>query len=413
MNSIKNRLEMKNKSILIFGAGKIGRSFIGQVFGLSGYEVIFADFNLEIVHLLNERKSYPVIIKGEKEEIIQVPNVRAVSGLDEAQLVREISEASILAISVGKNALEKVIPVIGEGLKLRHQVHPDCSLDIIIAENMPSANDFISEKLLSMLPSNYPFNRLVGIVETNISKMVPMMPKKVEQADPLLVYSEPYITLIVDRKGFKNPIPGIKGLSAKGNIKAWVDRNTYIHDLGYAAAAFYGYYKYPGMKYLYEVLGNMDALCFTIEVMEQSAHTLSHEYPDEFKIGDLFNHIKDLISRFRNKALGDTVFRIGCDLQRKLGKDDRVVGAIRLAQKHNYRFNKILETLVYGLLFRATEDSGVMYPGDQAMAVQIEGGLRNVLNEVCGFDLNFDKQLIGKIEELYELKLILLQNEQR
>nr|HMM19029.1 mannitol-1-phosphate 5-dehydrogenase [Petrimonas sp.] len=59
---------MEKKSILIFGAGKIGRSFIGQLFGLSGYEVVFSDIDVELVALLNLKKSYNIVIKGDKEE---------------------------------------------------------------------------------------------------------------------------------------------------------------------------------------------------------------------------------------------------------------------------------------------------------------------------------------------------------
>ena len=58
---------MEKRSVLIFGAGKIGRSFIGQLFGLSGYEVVFSDIDAELVNLLNCKKSYTVVIKGEKE----------------------------------------------------------------------------------------------------------------------------------------------------------------------------------------------------------------------------------------------------------------------------------------------------------------------------------------------------------
>ena len=39
---------------------------------------------------------------------------------------------------------------------------------------------------------------------------------------------------------------------------------------------------------------------------------------------DLEDHIDDLIYRFRNKALQDTIFRVGQDLTRKLSYDDRL-----------------------------------------------------------------------------------------
>jgi len=52
---------MSDKIIVIFGAGKIGRSFIGQLFGLSGYEVVFVDIDQKMVDELNRRNCYPVV----------------------------------------------------------------------------------------------------------------------------------------------------------------------------------------------------------------------------------------------------------------------------------------------------------------------------------------------------------------
>src|SRR5690606_4117632 len=106
------------------GAGKIGRSFIGQIFGLSGFEVVFSDVDATLINELNKQKSYRVTIKSEVEETLIIPNVRAVSGFDRTQVVKEISGASILAVCVGKNALEKIIPVIAEGLQMKLAEHP-------------------------------------------------------------------------------------------------------------------------------------------------------------------------------------------------------------------------------------------------------------------------------------------------
>lgn len=108
---------MCEKSVLIFGAGKIGRSFIGQLFGQSGYEVIFVDIDQKLVDELNHRKSYPVVIKGKREETILVKNFRAVPGLDKNAVINEIAKASVMAVSVGKNAVGKIIPVIAGGGK--------------------------------------------------------------------------------------------------------------------------------------------------------------------------------------------------------------------------------------------------------------------------------------------------------
>lgn len=392
---------MPNKTILIFGAGKIGRSFIGQLFGLSGYKVVFSDVDHEIVNALNERKRYPVVIKGEKEETLLVPNVRAVSGLDQARVVREVAQASVLAVSVGKNDLEKVIPLIGEGLKLRYQLTPDRPLDIIIAENMRSASEFILEKLSSCLPAGYPLDQLVGLVETSIGKMVPIMSQADLERDPLMVFAEPYNSLIVDKKGFKGAIPDVKGLAPKENIKAWVDRKAFIHNLGHAAAAYCGAYKYPEASYVYEVLDDPEVFGFVREAMFQSASILQTLYSNDFSMEDLEAHMDDLLHRFRNKALKDTIFRVGQDRLRKLESDDRFAGIIRLAISLGMNYDKILKAMAYAFYFQATDENGRKSDQDILFDKYRSKGIEFTLQKVCGFDPLKDKKLIAEFETYY------------
>lgn len=392
---------MENKSILIFGAGKIGRSFIGQLFGLSGYEVVFSDVDLGMVNALNERKSYKVVIKGEKEETLLISNVRAVNGLDREAVIKEVSQASVLAVSVGKDALAKVIPTIGEGLKLRYQSNPDWPLNIIIAENMRSASEFIYQKLLSCLPEDYPIDRLVGLVETSIGKMVPIMSKADLELDPLAVFAEPYNNLIVDKKGFKGTIPDVKGLAPKENIKAWVDRKAFIHNLGHATAAYCGNVMHPQATFIYEVLADPDVYRFTKAVMDQAAAILQALYPNDFSFEDLQAHINDLLFRFQNKALKDTIFRVGQDRPRKLGPDDRFVGVIRLAMSLGLDYDMILKAMAYAFYFNATDENGNKAAQDILFDNYHSKGVEFTLHEVCGFDPIKDEKLIREFSPFY------------
>jgi mannitol-1-phosphate 5-dehydrogenase len=112
------------------------------------------------------------------------------------------------------------------------------------------------------------------------------------------------------------------------------------------------------------------------------------------------NTSSDLLSRFQNRALGDTIFRVGCDLPRKLGPNDRLVGAIRLAQEMNYLTIKYLYALVCGCRFRATDENGKMHPGDEKFSRLYQTGLRNVLSKICGFDEIKDSELIEEAEKM-------------
>jgi mannitol-1-phosphate 5-dehydrogenase len=391
-----------DKRILIFGAGKIGRSFIGQLFGQSGYNVVFCDIDQDLVNELNRRKSYPVVIKGKTDKTIFVENVRAVSGLDRDTVIKEVAKASIMAISVGKNALKKIIPVIAEGLKRRQKLTPDRPLDIIIAENMRSAGEYIRSGLAELLPENYPLDNLVGLVETSIGKMVPIMTDEELKNDPLLIFAEPYNTLILDKRGFKGQIPEVKGLSPKENMKAWVDRKAFIHNLGHATAAYVGNFYHPEAKYIFEVLADKKILETTRKTMLQAAEILVSHYPNDFTLNDLEEHIDDLLSRFQNRALKDTVFRVGQDLPRKLGIDDRFAGIIQMAQKKQLKYDRILNAMAHGFFFGKTDEHGKLNPRDVLFLETLkEKGVEETLTTLCGFHPERNRHLLNELKILY------------
>jgi mannitol-1-phosphate 5-dehydrogenase len=312
----------ENKLVL-FGAGKIGRSFIGQLFGLSGYEVVFVDINNKLIDELNAKREYKVIIKSdETDRILLIKNVRGVHFDDAEKLKKEFSDATLSAISVGQQGLTAAIELIAQGLINRYEKHGEWPIDIIIAENMRNADSFILENLKKQLPGGFPVENMVGLIETSIGKMVPIMSRSDMEADRLQIFAESYNSLIVAKNGFKNPIPDVKDLAPKENIKAWVDRKLFIHNLGHAVVAYLGFKKNPQWIFIFEALEDREVFLATRHAMLQSAAILVELYPEEFTVQQLEDHIDDLLKRFQNKALGDTIFRVGCDLYRKLSADE-------------------------------------------------------------------------------------------
>jgi len=375
-----------NKKMVIFGAGKIGRSFIGQLFSRGGYEVVFIDSNIPVIDELNLRHKYKVIIKSDHDEIIWVDHVRGVRANYEDEVAGEIATAGIIAVSVGQAGLPSIMPLLAKGLLKRFQLDPACPLDIIIAENLRNGSDYFRVNLQNLLPGDYPLNRLAGLVETSIGKMVPIMQKKDIAEDILQIFAEPYNTLILDKQAFKNPVPAIEGLAPKENMKAWVDRKLFIHNLGHATSAYLAFVQNPEYIYLYEALANVRIYTAVRETMLQAANILKVKYPGEFTDESLTGHVDDLLLRFQNRSLGDTIFRVGCDLIRKFAPEDRIAGAIRLAVELGLPYGRILYALVCGSRFRAKDEQGHMLKDDLKFSKIYAEGIDAILTRVCGFN---------------------------
>ncbi|MDX1285101.1 MAG: hypothetical protein R3182_08820, partial [Draconibacterium sp.] len=232
-------------------------------------------------------------------------------------------------------------------------------------------------------------------------KMVPIMTQKDLAEDPLRIFAEEYNSLPLAAKGFKNHLPEVKGLKYITNIKAWVDRKSLIHNLGHAAAVYFGFQEEPKEKLLWKVLANKKVFDKTRATMLQSANILLHKYPYNFTMTDLEEHVDDLLGRFQNKALNDSVYRVGCDLYRKLRKDDRLSGAIKLATILGQPYDLILKALVAGFYFRATDESGQLFPKDKLFAEELEQkGFEMMFTKITGFTEVFHAEIINKAKEI-------------
>jgi mannitol-1-phosphate 5-dehydrogenase len=302
-------------------------------------------------------------------------------------VVSELANAGIAAVAVGLNGIKGIFPLLSKGLEERFRSFGKKPIDLIIAENMRNADFYFHAELKKLLPLTFPLYSMLGLIETSIGKMVPIMQNKYLHNDCLRIFAEPYNTLILNKKAFKNPIPSIEGLAPKENIKAWVDRKLFIHNLGHAAVAYIGYSTDQNYRYLYEALANSKVYQSVKDAMLQASEILLHKYPGEFKREDLIEHIEDLLMCFQNKHLGDTLFRVGSDLFRKLGPEDRLSGAIKDAMEFHLPYDKILYVLFCACHFQAKNEDGKMTEMDKEFQNCYSRNFSAVLKEVCGFTI--------------------------
>jgi mannitol-1-phosphate 5-dehydrogenase len=370
--------------IVVFGAGNIGRSFVGQLFARAGYRVVFVDVDQALVGALNHEGRYRVEIRDRKPETIWVDGVSAIDGRDTDAVAKELTTADIAATAVGPSALPNIYPAIAAGLLLRQEAGA-APLDIIICENLRNAAEAFASGLRALLPRNFPLAQSVGLIETSIGKMVPIMPEEVRRQDPLLLYAEAYNTLILDAKAFRNPIPDVPGLDPKQNMAAYVDRKAFIHNCGHAACAYLGYLANRAWVYTWEAVSEQSVQETTRRAMWESARALIRRYPDEFTEANQRDHIEDLLSRFGNEALGDTIYRVGRDLPRKLSREDRMIGALLMDAGEGVPAPFTTLATAAGFLFRAADEHGEMLPADARFSQDLASkGIEWALAEVCG-----------------------------
>jgi mannitol-1-phosphate 5-dehydrogenase len=374
------------EKLVQLGAGNIGRSFVGQIFSRAGFEVVFVDIDRNIIDALNERGSYTVEVKDREPESIVVENVRGVDGRDVTAVAEELATCRIAATAVGPTALPHVYPSIAAGLARRTALGSG-PLDIIICENMRGAAEAMYEGVAEHLPTDFPVREMLGASETSIGKMVPIMHEADRARDPLLVFAEAYNTLICDGAAFLNPVPDVPELDPKRNMKPYVDQKLFVHNLGHALCAYLSHLEAPELVLTWEAVEHPRIGAAVRAGMTESTTALIAAYPEEFNEANQGELVDDLISRFGNHALGDTIYRVGRDVQRKLGRQDRIIGAARFDARHGVSAPYTCLCAAAGMRFRATDENGDMYEKDREFAARVyPRGPEHVLREVSQLD---------------------------
>lgn len=313
---------------LMYGAGNIGRGFIGQVFSQAGYQVTFVDIDTKIVDEFNRRKSYPVNIVGNEPKTLEISNICAINGMDSQAVVNAICECDLMATSLGAAALERVAPIIAQGFAKRMDAGGS-PLNILICENLKDSahllHDWITKSIdpshISQIYDN------LGLVEAAISRMVPVNVNE----DILAIDVEKYDFLPIDCAAFKGEVPSIPQLVPYTPFSFYEDRKLYLHNMGHAVCGYLG--NIYGYKYIWEAISDPWIRLLVQNAMTESASMLSVEYSQRFST--IFNHGENLICRFQNKALGDTCERVTRDPMRKLATSDRLIAPLKNCYKND------------------------------------------------------------------------------
>ena len=378
-----------NMKAVMYGGGNIGRGFIGATLSQSGYEVTFIDVAEPVVRALQEKHCYPVrYVSSEGYEDVRIENVTAVNGNDTEAAAEVIAACDIMATAVGARILKFIVPNIVEGLRRRWS-RTEAPLNIIICENLNDANKILEGMLKEQLSEEEKkiFDARVGLVEASIGRMVPVQTEEMKDGDPMRVCVERYGFLPVDKAAFKGAVPEIKNMVPFEPFDFFIKRKLFIHNMGHATCAYLG--DLLGLTYIYEAIAVPEIRIIVQNAMLESALALSKRYGAS--LADLQLHITDLLGRFTNAALKDTCQRVGGDPARKLGPDDRLIGAAKLAM-----------------------DQGVT---PAYMAIGAAAGLRRYIAEMEGMEQSLDaaSQVLTQVSKLPEengLRTLILENYQ-
>ena len=366
---------------LHFGAGNIGRGFIGKTLSESGFNVVFSDINQDIVDAINYNKEYSVkTIGADQDKIVNVKKVSAINS-NNPNIVKIIASVDLITTAVGPSALEKIAHIIICGIIFKITNKSIKPLNIIACENKIKASSFLKKEVLKKLPIKYHdyLNEYIGFIDCSIDTIIPLVQNK----DSLFLIAEDFKEWIVNVTQFKGIVPKIIDIQMSNNLNAFIERKLFTLNTGHAIAAYLGLIKQ--YKTIQKAISDHRIRIIVKCAMEESGSVLIKRY--NFKKDDHISYIKKIFLRFENPFLSDKLERIARNPLQKLGREERLIKPFLGAIKYQLPHSNLTKGIAAALHYQNPNDFESM----QIFSSIKQKGLKNTLLDICNLPVNSEE----------------------
>ncbi len=331
-----------------FGAGNIGRGFVGLLLHEGGYELVFSDVAAPLVDAINAVDSYTVHEVGEGGRDTVVTGFRALNSAENPQqVVDEIATANVVTTAVGPTILKFVAPHIVAGLGHRDPSAPP--LQIMACENAINATDLLREEMKAVAGDAWEAVSAYAVfANTAVDRIVPAQP----EGGGVDVTVEPFYEWAIERPPFGDDPPRIPGAHFVDDLAPYIERKLFTVNTGHATTAYFG--ARAGVDTIAASLADRAIAASVSAALEETSALLAAKHgldPDE-----LAQYRATILGRFRNAALPDTVWRVGRQPLRKLSRHERFVGPAAEAAVRGLRVDALVEAMRAALAFDDAED---------------------------------------------------------
>ncbi|MDO5617354.1 mannitol-1-phosphate 5-dehydrogenase [Kocuria sp.] len=308
---------------LHFGAGNIGRGFVGVLLHEAGYELVFADVAPPLIDALNQQDTYTVHEVGAEARDLEVSGFSGVnSAADQEGLLEQIKTADVITTAVGPTVLKIIAPTLAEGLRARAEAGGSV-VAVMACENAINATDGLADSIRETYPD---VDQIAVFANTAVDRIVPNQ----APGQGLDVTVETYYEWAVESPAFGDNRPEIPGVTWVEDLAPYITRKLFTVNTGHAATAYFGYQ--AGISKISDALEDSSVHAKVAGVLGETKALLVEKFGFSPEVQQAY--VDKILTRFANSHLPDTVERVGRAPLRKISRNERFVGpAAELAER--------------------------------------------------------------------------------
>ena len=371
-----------NQKILIWGAGKIGRGFLGDLFHQAGYQLVFVDRNKQVVETLNNRLSYTVFYCGSDRQCtdVRVSGYTALHMPEQDAIIEQLDDCSLVAVAVPVEGLQGVAEFLYAAIKQRMTAHPDKTLDIICCVNAFDPAQKLRDILNTRLASDEKAycDKHFGFVSALTWRLAIEPDDEQRARDPLAVVTNGYPELPVNKNAFLGGLPPVNGLAFTDNLPEMELRKYYTYNMLHSLYAYMGYFR--GHTLAYESIADPVVMQTARGALDEIGQTLMQTCGFTQDDTDKWN--KAALKQLDNPTIKDTLVRLGADTSRKLGRNERLIGPALLCKDHGVWPYYLTKVIAHAFLFEPEADARSQMVSEYARVY----GVKEAAKRYCGLE---------------------------
>lgn len=338
--------------IAIIGAGKTGRGFIARLLQEAGKEIVFVDKDEELIKQLKGKKEYEVRFFGGVREPYKVNSFEAFTW--EMEEVKEVfAEAELIFVSVGGQNLKDV------GAELSKVLAEEKHYYIVTAENASKPSQTLKET--------------VGKENVTVSEST-VFCTTIEDGG-IHINSENYPYLQCNAELLEGYVPDAKTIKVISDFSNFLTRKLYTYNAASCVIAYLGWKK--GYTNYADAANDEEILELLDKNYEITNRVLCKEFGYEEQDQKEFALLSK--NKFCDRTIVDTVARNARDPQRKLAKDERIMGPIKLMYKYGEDASVLEQTAAAAILY---DNDGE----DAWKKIKAEKSVEEILADICGLE---------------------------
>lgn len=360
------------KNVVVIGAGRLGKGFIGETFAnSSNWNINFIDKDKAVVDALRNDDGFNVTVhRVDRIDTHNVKEYNAYTWNDE-ESEKCVVQADLIVFTIYPEQIYEAVLQLCKCLKNRCKDNGDANLSII----------FITNKNHLMGKINELFSKTIGKENKKwlnekvaISDSIVRRSTDAESNVSLNIRTTAVLSLLI-QKPLNIDVSDVEWFELTDNLELLKDLKVFIVNGPHASGAYLGHYL--GYDTFNEVCDDKYGAKFIDDVNKEIRAGILSSYPISEKELDNLS----VFPQAKGEMV-DYIYRVAYDPIRKLSKGDRLSGSAEICYKKGLPYSNLAKAMAYGFLYDNEND-------DKAVELQNRiklDGIENTLEKITGFD---------------------------